>query len=94
MQINFVGFVTIGVVPEGESYPPGHTWVEQAPEEELVKHFEGWGHDTVSIIKHVRNPSKWSIHVVYPPIDSYVNGRVALIGDAVRCFFRSRGCML
>ena len=91
VQINLVGFVTIGAVPQGESYPAGHTWVEQAPEEELVKHFEGWGHDAVTIINRVRKPSKWSIHVVYPAIESYVNGKVALIGDAVRYSFRLRG---
>ena len=83
-KINLVGFVTAGIVPEGGSLPTGQKWVEQVPEEELVKHFEDWGYDVVTLLGRVRNPSRWSIHVVYPPIDSYVRGRVALIGDAVR----------
>ena len=28
-------------------------------------------------------PSKWSIHVLDPPLESFVRGRVALLGDAV-----------
>ncbi|KAJ3488207.1 hypothetical protein NLI96_g3020 [Meripilus lineatus] len=89
--INLVGFVTVGPVPEGGSLPSGHTWVEQAPEEKLVKHFEGWGYDAVTIMSHVREPSKWSIHVVHPAIDSYVNGRIALIGDAAHAMFTHLG---
>ena len=34
-KINLVGFVTVGIVPEGGSLPTGQKWVEQVPEEEL-----------------------------------------------------------
>jgi len=36
----------------------------------------------MKILKCIDKPRKWYIHVVLPPLDSYVKGRVALIGDA------------
>ena len=51
----------------------------------LWKEYEGWGPDVAALIKCMpEKPNKWSIHVVHPPLDSFVKGRVALIGDAVR----------
>ena len=51
----------------------------------LEKEYEGWGPDVQTLIKCMPDkPSKWSIHVVHPPLDSFVRDRVVLIGDAVR----------
>ena len=32
----------------------------------------------------MENPKKWYINVVWPHLPSFVKGRVALVGDAVR----------
>ena len=60
----------------------------------LEKEYEGWGPDVQTLIKCMPDkPSKWSIHVVHPPLDSFVRDRVVLIGDAVRPpSSDSRGC--
>jgi len=57
--------------------------VEVVPTDEVLQAFEGWGKDITSILQHVKEPSRWAIHTVYPPLESYVRGRVVLIGDAV-----------
>ena len=36
------------------------------------------------ILSCIEKPNKWYINVVYPHLKSFVNGRVALLGDAVR----------
>ena len=53
------------------------------PEQQLLEEFANFGDDAMRMLKCIRNPSKWFIHVVYPPLESYVRGKVALLGDAV-----------
>jgi salicylate hydroxylase len=57
--------------------------VMEATKTELLGRYEGWGHDALNIFGSVETSSKWSVEVVYPPLDTYVKGRVALVGDAV-----------
>ncbi|KDR85599.1 hypothetical protein GALMADRAFT_373240 [Galerina marginata CBS 339.88] len=59
-----------------------HPWVEATPEAELLESFQGWGTDALTMLKHMKNPSRWSIHTLYPPLTTYVNGRVVLVGDS------------
>ncbi|KAH9479528.1 Salicylate hydroxylase [Psilocybe cubensis] len=59
-----------------------HPWVESVPQAEVLNRFSGWGNDVMIMLNHLKQPSRWSIHTLYPPLDSYVNGRVVLIGDA------------
>lgn len=63
--------------------PPDEPWATSVSEEQLIEEFCSFGDDAMRMIKCIRNPSKWLIHVVYPPLESYVRGRVALLGDAV-----------
>lgn len=85
LQVNIVAFATNKKVPVGAvELPPGQPWVTPVTEQELLQEFEGWGEDVTALLGCIRNPSKWSIHAVYPPPESYVNGNIALIGDAVR----------
>lgn len=51
--------------------------------EEILAQYEGWGPDVVNLLKCIKQPNKWYINVVDPPLESYVKGRVALVGDAV-----------
>ncbi|KAJ3489228.1 hypothetical protein NLI96_g2278 [Meripilus lineatus] len=61
---------------------PDEPWATSVPEQQLLEEFSTFGEDAMRMLKCIRNPSKWLIHVVYPPLESYVRGRVALLGDA------------
>jgi len=81
--INVVAFAADHTVPIGSvELPAGQRWVEYVSQDELLQVYEGWGSDVIRVLKCIAKPSKWYIHVVYPPLDSYVKGRIALIGDA------------
>ena len=80
--LNIVAFTTDYSRPmeyEGNS----DEWVQNVPQEEMLKDFEEWGPDVQAMLQRITNPSKWSIHALYPTIDKYVEGKAALIGDAV-----------
>ncbi|KJA28656.1 hypothetical protein HYPSUDRAFT_129090 [Hypholoma sublateritium FD-334 SS-4] len=57
-------------------------WVEPVDQKELLDAFAGCGNDVNLMLQHMKRPSRWSIHTLYPPLESYVKGRVALVGDA------------
>jgi salicylate hydroxylase len=44
--------------------------------------YEDWGLDAKIILSHIKEPSKWAMHVV-EPLENYVKDKVVLIGDAV-----------
>ena len=58
-------------------------WVEFVPAQELQGAFKDWGNDPRKILSYVTNPSRYSIHTVDPPLESYVKDRVVVVGDAV-----------
>ena len=60
-------------------------WVEFVPAQELQDAFKDWGNDPRKILSYVTNPSRYSIHTVDPPLESYVKNRVVIVGDAVSC---------
>ncbi|EIW63980.1 FAD/NAD-P-binding domain-containing protein [Trametes versicolor FP-101664 SS1] len=82
--INVVAFAARYDVPTGSAnLPEGTPWVEEVSKDELKQVYEGWGSDIAAILECMpETPSKWSIHVVHPPLESYTAGRVALLGDA------------
>lgn len=59
-------------------------WVEVVPEQEVIDGYAGWGDDVQIIMEHLKQPSRWEIHTLYPPLETFVNGKIALMGDAVR----------
>lgn len=83
IQLNVVAFTSeaegIALAPERPQ-----PWVEVVPQQELLEKFQDWGNDATLILKRMNKPSRWSIHTLYPPLKSFVYGRVVLIGDAVR----------
>ncbi|KAI0780346.1 FAD/NAD-P-binding domain-containing protein [Trametes elegans] len=83
-MVNIVAFHARYDIPIGaEKLPEGAPWVEEVTRDEVKRVYEGWGPDIAAILQCMpEKPSKWSIHVVDPPLDTYVKGRVALLGDA------------
>lgn len=62
--------------------PPGEPWVTPRTRAELLSTYDGWGRDAILLLECLETPSAWSIHAVDPPLETYVRGRVALLGDA------------
>lgn len=79
-----VAFVIDRTVDVGEAnLPEGQPWVVPVTTDALLQEYAGWGPDVMGILKSIDNPTKWHVHVLHPPLDSYVKGRIALLGDAV-----------
>ena len=58
-------------------------WVEVVPQQEAIDGYPGWGNDAKIILEHLKKPSRWAIHTIYPPLKTFVNGKIVLVGDAV-----------
>ncbi|KAI0255796.1 hypothetical protein BJV78DRAFT_1368771 [Lactifluus subvellereus] len=83
--INIVAFVTDFDHPMGSHHSPdSDKWVKQVTQEEVLETFSEFGEDPQRILRCIEEPSKWSIHVVYPNLNSFVKGNVVLLGDSVR----------
>ncbi|KAI9056981.1 FAD/NAD-P-binding domain-containing protein [Trametes sanguinea] len=83
--INVVAFSAMYDIPIGHvlKVPDGTPWVQEVARDEVKRRYVGCGPDVSILIDNMpERVSKWFIHVVHPPLDSYVKGRVALLGDA------------
>ncbi|KAI0673672.1 FAD/NAD-P-binding domain-containing protein [Trametes maxima] len=82
--INAVAFDARYDIEIGEAnLPEGAPWVEHVTREEVQRVYEGWGPEVTTLLECMpEKPSKWSIHALYPPLDTYVKGKVALLGDS------------
>lgn len=58
-------------------------WTKPTSHDELLQEYSGWGEDANVILKEMKDPSKWYLHFLHPPLSSYVRQRVVLVGDAV-----------
>ncbi|KAF9011066.1 hypothetical protein BDQ17DRAFT_1405602 [Cyathus striatus] len=79
--LNVVAFSTNGS-KSADSLDRKHPWVEEVSSEDMLVDFIGWGNDAMLILKQIKKPSKWYIHAVHPPLDSYIKDNIALVGDA------------
>jgi len=66
-------------------------WVEQSSNEALLKEYTGWGSQAITLLEHMENPSKWSIHALNPTLESYVRENVVLVGDAAHAMLPHLG---
>lgn len=57
--------------------------VAQVSKEELLKEFEDWGSEARVVLGSAETFNKWFVEVLYPHLETYVKGRIALLGDAV-----------
>lgn len=88
-QINLVAFVADHNSSIGEhNLPPDAPRVVPVDTEALVKEYQGWGNEVTTLLSCAKEPSKWIIDVVYPPLQTYVKGRIALLGDSVSDILR------
>ncbi|KAF5374932.1 hypothetical protein D9758_000565 [Tetrapyrgos nigripes] len=78
--INFVAFVSDHDTP----WVPELTgpWVTPSSPEELKGFYKGFGPDVMTILDHMKEPSRWSVHAMDPPLQSFVRDKVVLVGDA------------
>lgn len=78
-QRSLVNFVAIA----SQDNWRGEGWMEPADLDEVRQRFKGW-HPAVTDLFEAVDPNacfKWGLHV-RKPLDTWVNGRVALLGDA------------
>ncbi|EJD06063.1 FAD/NAD-binding domain-containing protein [Fomitiporia mediterranea MF3/22] len=80
--VNVVAFAADHSIPWGARPVPPDAWVTPRSTEELLSNYEGWGRDVRLLLGCIARPSVWSVHACNPPLESYVRGRVALVGDA------------
>lgn len=74
LLMNFVGIVeTDRWVDE--------SWTQRGTHEECHADFEGWHDDVHELIRHIEQPYKWAL-MARPPLSSWTEGRVGLLGDA------------
>ena len=100
-KLNVVAFVRENESAMSPELPS--PWVEAVPQQEVIDKYLGWGNDAKIILQHIKTPSRWAIHTLYPPLETFVNGKIVLVGDAVSklshtleqgpdLFFRHMGC--
>ena len=71
-------------VPIGSVHIPSEEWVSTVSEKKLVQEFDAGGSDAKRLIGCFHQPNQWYIHGHYPQLNTYVKGKVAILGDAVR----------
>ncbi|KAF8167757.1 salicylate hydroxylase [Crassisporium funariophilum] len=79
--LNIVAFVTKKDSTDLSPERPA-PWVEVVPHQELLDAYQGWGADVMIILRHMAQPSRWSIHTLYPPLETYVHRNIVLVGDS------------
>lgn len=89
-KINVVAFVTDRSKPPSLD-PLPQPWVTQHSTETLLTTFADFGTDPLLLLGCIENPSAWAIHSTHPLLDSYTNGRVALMGDAAHAMLPHLG---
>ncbi|KIY46934.1 salicylate hydroxylase [Fistulina hepatica ATCC 64428] len=79
--LNIVAFHSDHSVPMGAVEVEGPS-VEPAKREALFDAYTGCGPDVLTMLRHIENPSKWSLSVVHLPLETFWRERVVVIGDA------------
>lgn len=90
--VNIVAFST-DRTPGGDlkGPEPGQPWVVPATQDEMLSHFEGWGPQVTELLSNITHPNKWFLHMQDPPLETYVNGKIAILGDAAHAMLPHLG---
>ncbi|KAF8806839.1 FAD/NAD(P)-binding domain-containing protein [Phlegmacium glaucopus] len=86
-KVNFVAFKTR---PELENSKFNGSWVCPGEKSEFMNMFRGWEPDVQALLDCVEGSLRWAIHVV-KPLDSFVDGNVAILGDAAHAMTPHQG---
>ncbi|KAJ9101804.1 hypothetical protein QFC21_003143 [Naganishia friedmannii] len=78
--LNMVAFVSDRSRPENEREFHG-PWVTPSSLGEMQRDFQGWDGMVVDLFPLIEKPEHWALHDLLP-LDSWLRGRVALLGDA------------
>ncbi|KAF8530028.1 hypothetical protein BU17DRAFT_78550 [Hysterangium stoloniferum] len=57
-------------------------WVVAVEQEEMLEHFVGWGKHVLDLLANIKKPTKWVLHALDQPLDSYIRGKIVLVGDS------------
>ncbi|KAF9024131.1 FAD/NAD(P)-binding domain-containing protein [Hymenopellis radicata] len=87
--INVVAFVAKYDIPMSPALPL--PWIKSVPEGEILEEFTGWGRDATIILEHMKKSSKWFVHALSPPLQTFSKGRLVLIGDAAHAMLPHLG---
>lgn len=83
------------------------TWVQPATREDVLAAFTDFGPDVRAIFECIEKPNKWSMHGLYPPLESHVfsakadargdaseeasKSNIVLVGDAAHAMLSNLG---
>ncbi|KAI0060928.1 FAD/NAD-P-binding domain-containing protein [Artomyces pyxidatus] len=81
--LNVVAFISgVDLLPGAPSVLPERDWVVRSSLQEMLDDYAEFGEHPRNILKSLNQPSKWYIHGLYPQLNTYVKGPIALLGDA------------
>ena len=85
LQWNIVAYVTdysheLSEVKLSEDEPT----VVPVTVQDVLADYADFGEDVRKILSCLVNPTRWKLTVVWPHLPTFVNGGIALLGDAVR----------
>ncbi|KAJ1301318.1 hypothetical protein OPQ81_003720 [Rhizoctonia solani] len=93
-SINVVAFATDrSKWPERPKLKEGEPWTQKSSQEELVAKYSDWADDILNILKCIEEPSKWAIHELNPTLDTFVDGKICIAGDAAHAGTPHQGAL-
>lgn len=83
--INLVAFISAPLenrFTDDAEPPPNEAWVQPADYKQALAEFSDMGPHVKSALQAIDRMTVWKIFTLWPPLPTYVNGGVALLGDA------------